>query len=194
MSWWTKLIDIFAPEPLSSIGGFSPETRKKIEETKIAGEKMVKGYKDMLYKLDYYKPKHFITQEFVDKNTYSIRGEDSINNIDTRMLITMDRIREYFDKPITINNWKWGGDRSWSGLRTKDSKNFSQYSQHTFGRAIDFVMKGISAQEVRDEIKSHQDNKAFEFITRMEEFDGMQWIHIDCKNWNREDGIYVFKP
>ena len=142
----------------------------------------------------HYKPVHFDTEELVDPYTFAHKGESSLGTMDVRILITADKIREYFGKSMTINNWKWGGPREWSGLRTKDSTYYSPYSQHSFGRAIDFLIEGIDAQEVRDEIKKNQDNDAFKYITRMEEFKTMSWVHVDCMNWNREKGIYVFKP
>lgn len=154
------------------------------------------GWIDDWYRDDY-NPEHFVDEEFVDPSTFhrlSQKGLDVLGGMDIRMLITADEIREYFDKPMVINNWKWGGNRKWSGLRTKDSENFSYDSQHTYGRALDFYMKGISSQEIRDEIKSHYDVRAFRFITRMEEFDGMSWVHVDCKKWDKSNGIYVFKP
>lgn len=140
-----------------------------------------------------YTPTHFITEEFVDPDTFAVRGKDSLGCMDVRMLITADAIREYFNKSMTINNWKWGGNRKWSGLRTTKSPDYITYSQHTFGRAIDFIMKDISAQEIRDEIKSHQDHPAFRFITAIEDFPEMNWCHVDCRIWKKnEKGIMIF--
>lgn len=180
MSWWKKLISLIFPEPENIVSTIVPKTKIEVS---VMSDNLV-----------YYKPEHFRVEEFVDPATFKRRGADALNDMDTRILITADEIRVYFNKKITINNWVWGKEREWSGLRTKDSPYFSYDSQHSFGRALDFLVDGIDAQEVRDEIKTHQDHHAFRFITRMEEFKGQSWCHIDCKNWDRKNGIYVFKP
>lgn len=141
-----------------------------------------------------YKPIHFCTEEFVDRKTFEQLGEAALGTMDVRILITADKIREYLGTSVTINNWKWGKDREWSGLRTVGSPFYSPYSQHSFGRAIDFIVNGMQAQSVRNLIKANPKHEAFQYITRMEEFPGMSWIHVDCCNWNKENGIFVFKP
>ena len=145
----------------------------------------------MLY---YYKPHRFCTEEFVDKETFSKRGELAITTMDVRMLWTADAIRDYFDKSMVINNWKWDGNREWSGIRTGKSQWFSQYSQHTFGRALDFKIPSMDPAEIRQAIKkNHGKVEAFKYITRIEEFTGMSWVHIDCACVN-SDKLVIFNP
>lgn len=130
-----------------------------------------------------YKPKHFQAYEFVPEHVYNQRGEKSLELIDERMLITMDTLRGLLGKPITINSWKWGGNRTQSGLRTvefyKSSKDYEKsLSQHKYGRAIDFLVKGMDAVDVR---KFIVDNKSkFPYITFLET--DITWCHIDCRN------------
>jgi hypothetical protein len=124
---------------------------------------------------------HFKVQEFVDKDTYNKRGDASISCIDWRMLWTMDSIRDYFRKPITINNWHIGKEREWSGIRFVESQYYSKLSQHSFGRAIDFIVSGIDSAEVRKTIRDNPNEDAFKYITTLEDFSGMSWIHIDCR-------------
>lgn len=142
--------------------------------------------------MNFYEPIFFKPYEFVDTNTYSRFGDNSLFLIDTRMLITMDRIRKYLNKPIIINNWKHGGRREWSGLRTPISPFFSTYSQHSFGRAIDFIVSDIDAKEVRQIIKNNYNLTTFEFVTSIEDFPGMSWVHIDCRNWDKNNNLFVF--
>lgn len=71
--------------------------------------------------MERYEPKHFIVQEFVDSISFSERGKKAISVMDWRMLWTADAIREYFNKPVIINNWHTGGNRRWSGIRYKES-------------------------------------------------------------------------
>ena len=141
----------------------------------------------------YYIPKNFKTQEFVDKATYTKYGDASIWFIDARILITMDKIRDYFGKPITVNNWASGKDREWSGLRTPKSPYYSQYSQHSFGRAVDFLVSGVSAQDVRNEIIKNPWHDAFKYITTLE--DGVSWVHADMRAHDKTSkGILLVNP
>lgn len=138
----------------------------------------------------YYKCKYFRIEELVDPATFQKYGERCWSFFDPRILITLDAIRVFLGKPITVNNWYWNGDREWSGLRTPNSAWYSTYSQHTFGRAIDFVVKGMDAPTVQSLLVENEE--LFPYLTRMEE-DRPTWTHIDCANVD-EEGIYVFKP
>ncbi len=143
--------------------------------------------------MEYYKPTYFKTQEFVDKATYEKRGEQSLQLIDVRMLWTMDEIRKYFNKSITINNWHTGKNRQWSGLRTSTSTEYSVYSQHSFGRAIDFLVTGMNPADVRRVIKENANKEPFQYITAIEDFPNMSWIHIDCRTWDKaKNGLLIF--
>jgi hypothetical protein len=134
-----------------------------------------------------YIPKHFKAYELVDRKTYNKWGERSFMFFDPRLLYTLDQIREHFGKPVTVNTWKQGGKFQWRGLRNPACPEYSVYSMHTLGRAVDFTVKGISASKVRQEILKHADK--FEFITRIE--DGVSWVHMDLAN---VDGrIVLFK-
>lgn len=130
-----------------------------------------------------YKSKYFKAHEYVPPDIYKRRGDKSFELIDSRVLITMDRLRELLGKPITINNYYWGGDRTQSGLRTrsfyKSDKEYSEsLSQHKFGRACDFLVKGMTAKEVREFIYDHLDE--FPYITFIET--DISWCHLDVRN------------
>ena len=135
-----------------------------------------------------YKCKHFIIEELVSSQTFKDRGDKAWQLLDDRILITLDRLREKYGS-MTVNNWKWGGDREWSGLRTAESSYFSKYSQHSFGRAVDVIFKDVTAEEVRQEFLANKDDEAFEFINSTEL--GVSWLHIDCRNVER---IFSFYP
>ena len=138
----------------------------------------------------YYTPKNFIIQELVDPVTHTMYGERCLTFFDPRILITLDALRVFFGRSITVNNWKWGGEREWSGLRTPHSPYYSTFSQHSFGRAIDFVVAGMTSEYVQKKILEH--TELFPYLTRMEKgTDG--WTHIDCANVDVE-GVYVFAP
>lgn len=135
-----------------------------------------------------YKCKHFIIEELVSPQAYKDRGEKAWQLLDDRLLMTLDLLRERYGK-MTVNNWKWGGNREWSGLRTADSPYFSKYSQHSFGKAADIIFNDITAEEVRQDILDNPDDPTFKFINSIEL--GVSWVHLDCRNCDR---IFAFNP
>jgi hypothetical protein len=143
---------------------------------------------------NYYKCKYFQPYELVSKDVYYKFGDNSIWFIDVRILITLDNIKEYFgiDKSIIVNNWYWDKKLQFRGFRPIDCKEGSEYSQHKFGRAVDFNIIGLNDNDVRKEIIKNQHIPSFKYITTMEDFTDMNWIHIDCRT-RPEKGITVFK-
>ena len=128
-----------------------------------------------------YVPKHFIAQEFVPESVYKDRGDKALQLIDPRLLRACDAMREVFG-PCKINSWHWGGSYDQSGLRTPESKYYSPYSQHSFGRAADCKFKDISAEEVRIYILANPGK--FEDVTFLE-LDTPTWVHVDVRNCKR---------
>lgn len=132
------------------------------------------------------KSKYFKIQELVSKKVYKKYGEKSWEFIDTRLIKVIDLLREHFNKPITINDWLWGGNLQQRGLRAnKDelvaNKNDYYISQHCLGKAVDFNVKGMTAQEVYQEILKNKDK--FYLISRIENIkDTPTWVHIDVAN------------
>lgn len=135
-----------------------------------------------------YTCKHFAIHELVPPDVYHDRGERAWELLDPDMLRTLDMLRDRYGS-MTVNNWFWGGDRKWSGLRTAGSPYFSPYSQHTFGRASDPIFKNITAEEVRVEIQAQKDNPTFRYIKSIEL--GVSWLHFDVRNCNR---LKTYRP
>ena len=131
----------------------------------------------MIYKCQYFK-----IHELVPPHVYKERGEKAWELIDDRILKTIDMLRKDLGE-ATINNYEFGGDRQWSGLRTPDSPFYSPYSQHTFGRAVDILFKDVSAETVRKFILNNPDKYEFKSITAVEL--DTSWLHIDCRNTDR---------
>ena len=52
-------------------------------------------------------------------------------------LITIDRIREFLDCPVVINNYKFKGNLRYCGLRPANCQVGSYLSDHKFGEAFD---------------------------------------------------------
>lgn len=150
-----------------------------------------------------YKPEHFKAQEFASRSAFERYGNRVLRYIDTRILITADQLRNQFG-PMTINNWSWGGEREFSGLRLAGDNHFSKTSDHSWGRAIDGIFLRATAQEVRDYIEDNPEQ--FPFITFIEEGKGITWLHVGCPNliglpfvctydnslvfWNKDTGAF----
>ncbi len=130
--------------------------------------------------------KYFKIQELVSEAVYRKYGDKSWEFIDTRLIKVLDLLREHFNKPIIVNNWLWGGNLQQRGLRANKDElvvNKKDYyvSQHCLGKAVDFNVKGLSAQEVYKEIVDNKDK--FYLISRIENIkDTPTWVHIDCAN------------
>lgn len=142
--------------------------------------------------MTYYKCEHFSAHELVPRQVYEDRGEKSFQLIDKNLLRFIDFLRNKFGS-ATINNWYWGGDREWSGLRTADSPYFSQYSQHTLGRAVDIVFKDYTAEEVRFWLKANVEE--WILVTGVLSItieEGVSWLHIDFRN--NGNGYNSFNP
>lgn len=135
-----------------------------------------------------YTSKYFMPFELLPPSLYAKYGSAALTVMDDRILYTLDELRDYFRKPITVNNWHEGGPFQQRGFRD-DPDTGAALSQHRFGRAADFDVKGVTANEVRDLMRKHSLDEQLEHITRCE--DGVSWVHIDCANTDG-DGIVFF--
>lgn len=148
--------------------------------------------------------KYFSIQELVPREVYNDRGDKAWQLLDLRALQVLEWLRENLGA-CTVNNWKWGGNFSQSGLRTYDFymqdgltlhkdayRNISKsYSQHKYGRAFDCKFNDYTAEEVRDWIKRHWAGSGFDFAITLEE--GVSWVHFDVRS-QPENKVYTFKP
>lgn len=115
--------------------------------------------------------------------------------MDERLLQLLDTLRELLDSPMTINSWQWGGNREWSGLRAPDSPHYSNTSQHSYGRAVDFLVKGMTADEVRAKIIAWMGDGTIQDLCGVESITlelGVSWVHIDVRN--SDAGVNSFYP
>jgi hypothetical protein len=136
-----------------------------------------------------YIPKHFAIEEFVPPEKFKLMGEAALTLMDSRILITADQLREFFDTTITINNYKWKGDRIYSGWRPQDCPEGAPNSAHKAGQAIDCIIHEINGEQARREIIKNRTK--FPYITRMEK--DVIWLHVDCK-FTGQNEIHLFKP
>lgn len=133
-----------------------------------------------------YKCEYFNIHELVPKYIYQMRGEKAWSLLDDRALITLDKLRGMFG-PMIVNDYRWGGERQWSGLRTSESPHYSPYSQHSFGRAFDVIFNEVSVEHVRRFVLDSP--TLFPYINAIEL--DVSWFHFDTRNCER---IFTFKP
>jgi len=133
------------------------------------------------------KCKFFAIHELVPPHVFQKRGEKAWELLDERLIITLDKLRSRYGR-MTVNNYHWGKDREWSGLRTADSPYYSPFSQHSFGRAADCLFSSISAEEVRQDILANQKDEDFKLIGSLEL--GVSWLHFDVRNCDRIKTYY----
>jgi hypothetical protein len=135
--------------------------------------------------------RHFSIKELVDKATYAKYGESSVWFIDSSLQDLIDTLRDLFGCSITVNNWPWGGSDEYRGLRIVGSPHHSTYSQHSFGRAVDFDVKGHTAEEARLKIKKwYREGKLGDLDISLEE--QVTWVHLDVRSTGI--GLDTFKP
>lgn len=146
------------------------------------------------------KCKYFEIYEIVCPHIYKKYGEAAWDFVPAWMAETLDALREHFKAPITVNDYKWGGNLSQRGIRCiecrlvqerlKEGKPYA--STHYTFQAIDFNVKGWNSDKVYKEILKYQ--KKFPHIKRMENKEyTTTWTHIDNKDVGKRE-IYIFNP
>jgi predicted transposase YbfD/YdcC len=137
------------------------------------------------------KLKNFSPYELVPKETYLIRGDKALQLMDKELLVFIDTLRTELGKSITINDWKWGGSFQYRGLRVPASEHFKQYSQHTYGKALDFDVKGMSAEQVRQWIIDNRDLDWVKPVSFIET--DVNWVHVDTRPIP-ENQLWLWSP
>ena len=132
------------------------------------------------------KPDYFDLNELVCQHVYKQYKERAWGFFDTRLLVTIDRLRLKIGKPIYVNNWDIEGNLSQRGFRciqcnvVKEAIDESRLyvSAHMTGQAIDCEVQGLLAEEVRDWIIKNQN--LWLYPIRLEK--NVSWIHIDTRD------------
>lgn len=137
----------------------------------------------------FYVPKYFIIQELFPPNLLVNGVNRLMRLLDPRLTWTIDAIRVHYDKPMIINDYLFGGDNEHRGFRRHDCTVGATYSQHKFGRAVDFNIKDISAQQICDDIINNPRLRPFRHITCIEV--GRSWVHIDVRNYDKKNGLLI---
>ena len=135
--------------------------------------------------------KFFQVSELVCDHTYSRWGERSWQFLDTDYLRTLLVIRrDILQTPMTCNHE--GANQR--GLRCNmcelvREKKKNYLSSHILGKAGDFSVKGLTAQQARERIKENA--RLLPCNIRIE--DKVTWLHFDVlPQYGVEDKVYFF--
>lgn len=133
-----------------------------------------------------YIPKYFQLYELLPPELYTYdmmvseaaRERGFANFFDQKLLETIDVVREIIGLPLICNTWFQDGNRVASGYRTKTCSVGAENSQHKLGKAVDLICHKMSAEEMRQKIRTNEDKLPYPI--RIE--DGVNWLHIDTKD------------
>ena len=143
-----------------------------------------------------YQCKWFKLHELVSPAVYAHFGVFGWKFLDEGLLKDIDLLRDLWGKPLTINNYAWGGSYKESGLRCNTdsivkAKKTPYLSAHCLGRAFDIKPENI--KDTPELYKFIQLNfHKFNSISRMENIKSAQtWVHIDNFG-DRKNQIEIF--
>lgn len=135
--------------------------------------------------------KFFQIRELVCPHTHSKWGERSWQFLDTAFLHNLLVIRrDILKAPMVCNH----GNQLQRGLRCNmcelvQQKNSVYLSSHKFGKAGDFTVQGMTAQEARSLIRNNA--HLLPYPLRME--GGVSWLHIDVlPQYGITEKVYEF--
>jgi len=135
---------------------------------------------------------HFQLEELVDRDTFGTMGEKAWDLLHPDAIAFIDGVREFFGLPVTVNNWKWGGEWQYRGYRPPHCQIGAPQSYHRRGMAFDFDVKGMTATNVRKEIIEKCNDQRLVKIMRMEM--DVNWVHADIgKIPKGKSRIYLFR-
>lgn len=133
----------------------------------------------------------FEVYELVDKETYQRLGEKSWWMLNEKAVKGLFELRKAIGKPITVNNWFWGGNLENRGYRSIYSNTGGKFSQHRVGNAFDINVKGMTPLQVYDFILENYTKFG---ITTVEHKDYTPtWSHIDFRPTNQKE-LLIVKP
>lgn len=139
--------------------------------------------------------KYFEVQELVCPHTWDKFGVQSWVVLSTELLETILYLRDkLFARPIYVNR----SNQTQRGFRCNicpisASKTFRYEpyaSAHCTGNAIDFDVKGMTAEEARKRIKDYAN--LLPYKVRLEK--GTSWVHLDVYNFPSNGKVEEFNP
>jgi len=135
---------------------------------------------------------HFYLQEFLPEEVFDYFKNDGIWLLDRKIIDLAQLIRERAKRPITINNWMDDGKFQERGFRSYNSNVGVRFSQHRFGRAIDFSATNL-LQIYTDITKNFSEYKKAGLTTVENIGNTLKWIHCDTRYTGLES-LLIIKP
>ena len=142
-----------------------------------------------------YRPQFFKLYELVCPDVYNKFGDMAWQFFDDRTLVVIDWMRRTLNKPVTINNWHDEGEFTQRGLRcsicqlVRDAAlaNRVYVSPHMLGKAFDFDVEGMDADDVRLWIAVNKANLPYPI--RLEK--DVNWVHLDTEDTGVKVGFFT---
>jgi hypothetical protein len=125
---------------------------------------------------------YFALNELVCPDVLHAYGETAWMFFDSRILITLESIRQRLNRPIHVNNWHDGGQFTQRGFRcnlcdlVKNAKGI-YVSAHCTGQAVDFDVDGMVAEEIRQYLIKNK--TLWPYPIRLEK--NVSWVHLDTR-------------
>ena len=137
--------------------------------------------------------KYFDKEEIMSRHVFESGGDYDLLDTDLQKLVVW--IRETLNRPMFANSWAIGGQFSQRGYRTNDDpvckvQKFVPGSAHFKGKALDFDVNGMTAEQVRKWLYENQEDAPVRF--RVEK--GVNWVHVDVMPHKASDKAYFFNP
>lgn len=139
--------------------------------------------------------KYFWLKELVCPHCVNTFGDNAWQFISTELLSIIYTLRtQIIKKPMIINSYD--NNLTQRGLRCnicqlcKDKTNSNRIymTAHGLGKAIDFTVNDMSAEEVRNLIRSNIDK--FEYPIRLER--DVTWVHVDAYTTDNKTKLVEF--
>ena len=112
-------------------------------------------------------------------------GTQGMRFIDKKIITVVEKIRELSGKKVIINNWAFGGTEDGRCLRLPDDPAYTWHSCHSFGRAADINIDGMSAPDVWNFIMAHAADLIPLGLTGLEaKEDTPTWTHITVSDFD----------
>ena len=135
---------------------------------------------------------YFNLNELVCPEVLHAYGETAWTFFDSRLITTLEMLRQRLNKPIWVNNWHEGGQLSQRGFRCNlcdlvKNANGIYVSAHMTGQAIDFDVDGLISEEVRQYIIKNKN--VWPYPIRLER--STSWCHLDTRG-NDIEKVHLF--
>lgn len=123
---------------------------------------------------------NFNDYEFVSPEDYEFAGDTSSRFIHRDLVKFLEAIKSFYKgAKVTVCDWKWKGQRKYSGFRNPNSPDWKYRSAHR-GFAVDFIVEGVPSLKVQEDIKKNKMAFMLNGLTGIEEnTDG--WTHASVE-------------